>query len=638
MGIVKKIARFLLKPIALNAVFFVTMYVLGVLCAVLTLPEQKGSHLYEHLFLELFLDNYLACVLLSLIPRRVRGLVRGLLYVVLYAVAIVDVFCFWKFSSTLTPTMLLLVGETNSREAGDFFHAYLSPDVFFSPVGWLLLLVLLHVLFVCRRWLYRFIPENYRLLARKAIEKLMLFGHRFCLSLIAGAVVLGLLIAGIVTSFHNKVQMTRLMTADTIGTVEHILTEPDHAEFYLPIYRLAFSVYSNHLASQQVDRCIVAAKTVKVDSCSYRSPNIVLIIGESYGKVHSQLYGYSYPTTPRQLKLEQSGLLTKFSDVVSCWNLTSFVFKNVLSMHVVGQKGEWCNYALFPELFKKAGYNVTFLTNQFLPQAKEAVYDFSGGFFLNNPELSKLLFTTRNKSLHRYDDGLLSDYDELCKSGKITVQGTRGKQLSGNDHNLVIFHLIGQHVNYHTRVPDDRRVFTSADYADGRPDLNERRRRVLADYDNACLYNDSIVASIVKRFENTNSIVIYMPDHGEECYEPGRDFICRNHSADVDGPLAHYEFEIPFWIYCTHRYAVTHPEIFKAIKDAKDKRFMTDALPHMLVWLAGISSKDYRPEYNLLSPQYDERRPRILKHSADYDKLRDVERARKAKVEKTKKH
>ena len=141
--------------------------------------------------------------------------------------------------------MLLLVGETNSREAGDFFHAYLSPDVFFSPVGWLLLLVLLHVLFVCRRWLYRFIPENYRLLARRAIEKLMLFGHRFCLNLITGAVVLGLLIAGIVTSFHNKVQMTRLMTADTIGTVEHILTEPDHAEFYLPIYRLAFSVYSS---------------------------------------------------------------------------------------------------------------------------------------------------------------------------------------------------------------------------------------------------------------------------------------------------------------------------------------------------------------------------------------------------------
>ena len=636
MGIIKNIARLLLKPIALNAVFFVTMYVLGVLCAFLTLPEQKGSHLYDNLFSELFLDIYLACMLLSLIPSRVRRWVRGLFYVVLYTVAIIDVFCFWKFSSSLTPTMLLLVGETNSREAGDFFNTYLSADVIFSPIGWLLLLILFHILFVCRQWLYKFIPESYKRFLQNATEKLRLFACRYRLRFVGGIAVLALFITGVINSYNNKVQMTRLMTADTIGTVEHILTEKNRACFYLPIYRLAFSVYSNHLASQQVNRCIAAAKTVKVDSCSYQSPNIVLIIGESYGKVHSQLYGYKYPTTPRQVKLERSGLLTRFSDVVSCWNLTSFVFKNVLSMHVVGQKGEWCDYALFPELFKKAGYNVTFLTNQFLPQAKEAIYDFSGGFFLNNPELSKFLFTTRNKSLHRFDEGLLADYDGLVKSGDIVINNARDRKSAAKDPNLIIFHLIGQHVNYRTRVPNDRRVFTAADYAESRPDLSERRRRVLADYDNACLYNDSIVASIIKRFENTNSIVIYMPDHGEECYEPGRNFICRNHSADVDWPLAHYEFEVPFWIYCTHRYAVTHPEIFKAIKDAKDKRFMTDALPHMLVWLAGISAKDYRPEYNLLSPQYNERRPRILKHVADYDKLRDAERARELKAEKKK--
>ena len=636
MGIIKNIARLLLKPIALNAVFFVTMYVLGVLCAFLTLPEQKGSHLYDNLFSELFLDIYLACVLLSLIPSRVRRWVRGLFYVVLYTVAIIDVFCFWKFSSSLTPTMLLLVGETNSREAGDFFNTYLSTDVIFSPIGWLLLLILFHILFVCRQWLYKFIPESYKRFLQNATEKLRLFACRYRLRFVGGIAVLALFITGVINSYNNKVQMTRLMTADTIGTVEHILTEKNRACFYLPIYRLAFSVYSNHLASQQVNRCIAAAKTVKVDSCSYQSPNIVLIIGESYGKVHSQLYGYKYPTTPRQVKLERSGLLTRFSDVVSCWNLTSFVFKNVLSMHVVGQKGEWCDYALFPELFKKAGYNVTFLTNQFLPQAKEAIYDFSGGFFLNNPELSKFLFTTRNNSLHRFDEGLLADYDGLVKSGDIVINNARDRKSASKDPNLIIFHLIGQHVNYRTRVPNDRRVFTAADYAESRPDLSERRRRVLADYDNACLYNDSIVASIIKRFENTNSIVIYMPDHGEECYEPGRNFICRNHSADVDWPLAHYEFEVPFWIYCTHRYAVTHPEIFKAIKDAKDKRFMTDALPHMLVWLAGISAKDYRPEYNLLSPQYNERRPRILKHVADYDKLRDAERAREQKAEKKK--
>ena len=56
---------------------------------------------------------------------------------------------------------------------------------------------------------------------------------------------------------------------------------------------------------------------------------------------------------------------------------------------------------------------------------------------------------------------------------------------------------------------------------------------------------------------------------------------------------------------------------------AKNKRFMTDALPHLLLYLAGIETPTYKEEYNILSPKYNEMRPRILKNSVDYDKLRD---------------
>ena len=610
MRVPGRIPHLLLRPIAANGVFFVTMYVLGVACALLTLPRRQGAALYENLFVELFLDVYLVCTVLAVLPRRVRLWARRLAYVALYGVAVVDVYCFWKFDSTLTPSMLLLVSETDSREAGEFLRSYLSPDVLFSPLGWLFLLMAVHAAWTLRRRLFRLLGYRRRILLRARLERLEARGRSWRLQLGTAVGVAALLAAGAVCSWNNKVQMTRLMTASTIGHVEHLLTEHDHGVFYLPIYRLAFSVYSNALASQQVDRCIAAAQTVRVDSCSYRSPNIVLIIGESYGKVHAQLYGYRLPTTPRQVKRVRSGLLTPFGDVVTCWNLTSFVFKNVLSLHVVGEKGEWCDYPLFPELFRKAGYRVTFLTNQFLPKAQEAVYDFSGGFFLNNPTLSEAQF----------------DYDRFLKEGRIRLaKGGRnraGAATTQGDRNLIIFHLIGQHVNYRTRCPNDRRVFTPEDYEEARPELNLRRRQTIADYDNAVRYNDSIVDAIIRRFENEDAVVIYMPDHGEECYEPGRNFICRNHSAAIDWPLAHYEFEIPFWIYCSHRYAVRHPEVFKAIKDAKDKRFMTDALPHMMVWLAGIAAKDYRPAYNLLSPDYNPMRPRILKNSADYDLLR----------------
>lgn len=605
-------------PLLKNGVFFFAMYALGILCAYLTLPDNKGQDVYDNLWLELFLDVYFACAVLTVIPAKVRRWVSLALYVVLYGVALTDVFCFWKFGSVISPSMLMLVGETDSREAGEFLSTYLSLDVLSSPVAWIMLLFILHSLVDLRKPLCRLLKVDYAKLQARFHFGFLRFFHRYMLYPECGMLVLALLAWSVVTSWGNKRGMARLMTADTIGSIEHILTEPDHGEFYLPIYRLAFSVYSNHLASQQVDKCVAASKRVVVDSCSFRSPTIVLIIGESYSKAHCQLYGYPQKDTPRQRRLERGGWLTKFNDVVSCWNLTSFVFKNVLSMHVVGEKGEWCDYPLFPELFRKAGYQVTFLTNQFLLAAGQAVYDFSGGFFLNDPVLSKAQFDLRNTSIHRFDEGLLSDYDNFLNEGKINLKG----------NNLIIFHLIGQHVSYNTRYPKDRAKWHADDYKELRPDIagDHYRRRMIAAYDNACLYNDSIVTQIVKRFEDKDAIVVYMPDHGEEIFEPGRDIICRNHSAAVDWPLAHYEFEVPFWIWCSRKYAHREPEVFKAIKDAKNRRFMTDALPHMMVWLAGISSKDYNDKYNLLSPNYDESRPRVLKNSVDYDKLRDAAR------------
>ena len=605
-------------PLLKNGVFFFAMYALGILCAYLTLPDNKGQDVYDNLWLELFLDVYFACAVLTVIPAKVRRWVSLALYVVLYGVALTDVFCFWKFGSVISPSMLMLVGETDSREAGEFLSTYLSLDVLSSPVAWIMLLFILHSLVDLRKPLCRLLKVDYAKLQARFHFGFLRFFHRYMLYPECGMLVLALLAWSVVTSWGNKRGMARLMTADTIGSIEHILTEPDHGEFYLPIYRLVFSVYSNHLASQQVDKCVAASKRVVVDSCSFRSPTIVLIIGESYSKAHCQLYGYPQKDTPRQRRLERGGWLTKFNDVVSCWNLTSFVFKNVLSMHVVGEKGEWCDYPLFPELFRYAGYQVTFLTNQFLLAAGQAVYDFSGGFFLNDPVLSKAQFDLRNTSLHRFDEGLLSDYDNFLNEGKINLKG----------NNLIIFHLIGQHVSYNTRYPKDRAKWHADDYKELRPDIagDHYRRRMIAAYDNACLYNDSIVTQIVKRFEDKDAIVVYMPDHGEEIFEPGRDIICRNHSAAVDWPLAHYEFEVPFWIWCSRKYAHREPEVFKAVKDAKNGRFMTDALPHMMMWLAGISSKDYNDKYNLLSPNYDESRPRVLKNSVDYDKLRDAAR------------
>ena len=589
------------QPIKDNVSFFFFMYLIGILVSYAELPTNNpDAAVYSNLWLELFLDLYVICIILTLFPLKIRRWIRAFLYIIAYCTSLTDLFCWVKFQSTLNPSMLLLVGETDEREASEFFSSYFTSDLIFSSVGLLLLVMLIHILTTFLKKVKLPPAISYKVTVAKQIIN---HSHH-----ILGGVCLVFLGWAIESSAHNKKEMVQMFSLDTIGSVEHELTTSDCAQFYLPVYRLAFSIFSNELASQQVDRLIEAKDKMSVDSCSFKSPNIVLIIGESYGKLHSQQYGYFMPTTPRQIKREKSGLLVPFSDVVAPWNLTSFVFKNVFSLHVVGEKGEWCDYPLFPSLFRKAGYHVTFITNQFLPKAKQAVYDFSGGFFLNHPELSEAMFDSRNQQLYRFDRGLLDDYD-------------KNQQQHNTDHNLIIFHLLGQHVKYNQRFPSDRRHFTAEDYEKKRADLNGKQRNVLADYDNAVLYNDSIVDAIISRFEDKEAIIIYMPDHGEECYEGNRGFICRNHSAAIDYDLAHYEFEIPFWIFCSYKYAAKHPDLYKEIIGAKNRRFMTDALPHMLLYLAGIHTKDYHAEYNILSPQYNEMRPRILKNTTDYDKL-----------------
>lgn len=589
---VTNILGLLFKPVKENFGFFLFMLVLQLLCGWLTWSDKPNVVTYPALGGEILVDVYLACVFFMLFPRVARPWLHALAYLLLYGVALVDVFCFVKYGATLNPSMLLLVGETNSREAGEFLQTAFSADVLLSGVGVILLLALVHLL--CAIGYRKF---RSRLISLEAEAYALL-----------GVILLALLVWSIAATWENKWKCVQLMASKNVGEIEHKLTPHDHGIFCTPLSRLAFSIRNNQLAAQQITKLEKAADKVTVDSCSYTSPNIVLVIGESASRHHSQLYGYRMPTTPRQVEREKKGELAKFTDVVACWNLTSFVFKNLFSMHVVGQDGEWCDYPLFPELFRKAGYHVTFITNQFLPQARAAVYDFSGGFFLNNEVLSKAQFDTRNDKLYGWDEWLLKVYDRLKKED--------------TKHNLTILHLMGQHVSYKSRYPKSRRHFKADDYADFRSDLSQKERRVLADYDNATLYNDSVVDAFLTRFEQKDAIVIFVPDHGEECYEGSRGFICRNHSAAIDYDLAKYEFEIPFWIWASKTYRERHAAIWQAIIAARHKPFMTDALAHTLLALAGIHAKDYHPEYNILSPKYDAKRPRTLKGTTDYNKLK----------------
>lgn len=608
-----KMIGWLFAPIEKNGAFFVFMFALGYLCTQLEIMpyylRNRGAKPYELSVPELFLDIYFLCAVLTLIPRKIRIFVKALLYLLLYSVAIVDMYCYERFESTLTPTMLMLVGETNVQEAQEFLSGYLSWDVIKTNVGWILLLALIHILWTFLRRLLRKWRE--RMILPK-VQPVFVTGFKAVL----GCVIAWLLYDAFSQTWPNKVAIGRLFSYDTIGQVEHELTKKDQAKLYVPPYRLAFSLYANRLASRQIVQLEAASKKIRIDSCSFRVPEIVLVIGESYNKHHSQLYGYDKPTTPRQMAMAADSSLVAFTDVVASWNLTSFVFKHMLSLWAVGEEGEWCDEPLFPEVFRKAGYQVDFLTNQFQPKAKDAVYDFSGGFFLNDPDFSKRQFDTRNSRTYRYDETLLKAYDALNQKD----QSRDSLETSKIQGRLTILHLMGSHVDYRARYPKQRQYFSPSMYQ--RPELTDKQRRILSEYDNSLRYNDSILWAVTQRFADKDAVVIYVPDHAEEIFD-GKPYIYgRMHGANIDYRLARNEMEIPFWIWGSPRYIERHPYGWKAIQAAKDRPLMTDVLPHLLLYLGGISTPLYHPELNVITPEYNTRRPRILKGVTDYNMLK----------------
>ena len=614
----------LFAPIEKNGAFFVFMFALGWLCTQTELMpyylRNRGAKPYELSAPELFLDIYVLCVILTLLrPLYARSsrfftlhfsvftILKSLLYLLLYGVALVDMFCYERFESTLTPTMLMLVGETNGQEASEFLSTYLNGDILTTGVGWILLLMLAHLMWTLLR---RFLAKKRRQMILPKVNPAYVTGLRAIL----GCLVAWLLYGAVTQTWDNKQAMQRLFSYHSIGQVEHEMTLKNHAHLYVPVYRLAFGIYANRLASHQIIQLEAASQKVCVDSCSFRVPNIVLVIGESYNRHHSQLYGYDKPTTPHQKALAEEGSLIPFSDVVSTWNLTSFVFKHLFSLYAVGDSGEWCDQPLFPEVFRKAGYHVTFLTNQFLPQAKEAVYDFSGGFFLNHPKVSSRLFDTRNTQLYRYDGDLLQQRD-----GSFVTSAAVTKEPS--PCYMTIIHLMGSHVDYRARYPQKTNTYFKPQMYN-RPELTAKQRQTLADYDNSLRYNDSILAAITQRFTDKDALVIYMPDHGEEIFDNKPYVSGRRHNADIDYQLARNEMEIPFWVCGSPQYIENHPYGWQALKDAKDRPLMVDALPHLLLYLGGISTPLYRSELNVISPDYNTHRPRILKGTTDYNQLK----------------
>ena len=589
---IEKFIATILRPIQGNLSFFIFLYLLGILTMMI---EVWTLHIkiQRFNFFSWIFDLYLFCLFINILPYKIRIWGRIFISIILYILSIINSFCVSHFYARIGTEILNVVLETNHRESSEFIDKYINLDIFYSGVGLILILLLLHLLFAFS--LHRFKKRLSVLWTSILPTYKVLFKS-------ATAVVV---IASILICSHSRIQLIQLMMA---RNVEDIDTLTNNFSENTPFNNLLFSIKMRQLANQGLNVLTETQDKIIIDSCSYISNHIVLIIGESYIKDHAQLYGYSKETTPYQVKRQQKngqGCLVAFKDVISPSNLTSIVFKNVFSLHSVEDPSNWEHFPLFPVLFRRAGYKVTFITNQFVQTLSTDIFNVSGGLFLNNNKLSPAQFDHRNTKTHQFDIDLLSDYDSLKKYNSA--------------HQLTIFQLAGQHIDFYKRSPAKMKKFNISDYNE-RKELDNTAKQLVADYDNATLYNDYVVDSILKRYEHEDAIVIYMPDHGEECYDElqriGR-LPVGNYSPEV----LRQEYRIPFWIWCSQKYIDNHPQIFKQVEEARERPFMTDDLPHLMLYLAGIKSRDYKETRCIINNNFDITRKRLVSGKIDYDSI-----------------
>ena len=135
--------------------------------------------------------------------------------------------------------------------------------------------------------------------------------------------------------------------------------------------------------------------------------------------------------------------------------------------------------------------------------------------------------------------------------------------------------------------------------------------QMLADYDNATLYNDYVVSCIMRWYEDREAVVVYLSDHGEEVHDY-RPFLGRSHKMVPTREELKYQYEIPFMIYMTDKYKRANPDVVRKIEMAQRRRFMSDDLPHMLLGLSGIETGWYDASRDVLAPDFNQSRVRIF--------------------------
>lgn len=351
-----------------------------------------------------------------------------------------------------------------------------------------------------------------------------------------------------------------------------------------------------NLKSEYIDlQRIIDTKIIARDMLSPNdSLDVILVIGESYQPWHASLYGYPLLTTPRMSEEHQKDNLIVFRDAASVSNCTPEVIFNILTLNRVSEDEPYEKHTFFPQLFANAGWQTFYCEHQY----SSTLFDMTIHDFINNQ-------ISRNMGWTKYIPSHVSPFD----AENLRYDWNHIDSVKRNlPHRLTIYHIKGQHFDYEDRYPLNSAFnkFNATDY-DWRSEswLDIKRKNTIAHYDNATFYNDYCLGLLFDRYRNSNAILVYTSDHGEEIYDY-RDFAHREFyycSKDLDKWID-YEIRVPLVVWMSDQFKKMYPEKVIAINKATNNVISIDDIGHFILSISRIHTSAYNPHHDFSSPLY----------------------------------
>ncbi len=530
----------------------------------------------------IFLHAYMLAAVVTFSKSKV---VKALAYIVIYVLFTTEITLEWVFGMNISPNVITLFVETNARESKEFLESILDKPQLWQVPLCVAGMIVLNII----------------------VEKNRLRVNQWCkgpkTTKVLRGIAIILLVGGVIFSYNY----VKLFLCDEMNEVDEWrshMRNPDDL-----VTKVVVSFYDMSIAEKEMSRVITLAEQVEAlpQSASNDSLNVIVVIGESYIREHAALYGYPLQTTPFLSHEQKEGRLFVFTDMVSPYNQTTRVIRNLLSCNSLGHHEDWSSAPPFTAIYKKNGYHVTMYDNQ-KNFDMGFVFAYSLNTYLYHPQIMKACYHETNDSTFEFDGQMVDDYQ---------------KRQTPSAKRLVLFHLLGQHVGFEYRYPKNFAYFNEDSLSFRKePWLTKDMREDIVHYDNATRYNDHVLQQIISLYDQQNTIVVYLSDHGEEVYD------YRENSGRDDWGMGsdprqvlRWQYMVPFVVWCSDKYAATHPDIIKQLQNATSRPAMLDNVCQLLFHLSDLKTPYYNKTRDVLSSDYVCPK-RILNESIDCDSLK----------------